>query len=82
MGEIIMAFRKVTSLLTGLVIPYLSVLGGIAFIGKYDTPIFGIPILYFWIFLWLPLTSLCLAISWSCFDRYEYQISQTRKDDE
>ncbi|MFD2211430.1 DUF3311 domain-containing protein [Virgibacillus halophilus] len=68
-----MLSRQFASLLIGLVIPFAGVLGGIFFTSKMDTTILGFPILYFWVFLWFPLTTVCLCISWHFFDRKVYE---------
>ena len=60
------------SILIGLVIPFVAVVGGVAILGRSESTVAGIPIVYFWIFLWFVLTSVCLAASWYLFDRRYY----------
>ena len=60
------------SILIGLVIPFVAVVGGVAVLGRSHLLIAGIPVAYFWIFLWFVLTTLCLAASWYLFDRHEF----------
>lgn len=64
--------RSWPSLIIGLVIPVVGVLGGIIAFADTSVFVFGIPLLFFWIFAWFPLTSLCLWISWHFFDRQHY----------
>jgi hypothetical protein len=71
-----MLTRQFWSIFIGLIVPFVAVLGGIPFIGKSDASVMGFPIIYFWIFLWFPLTTLCLCISWQFFDRYAYDNTQ------
>ena len=61
------------SVLVGLVIPFVAVVGGVAVLGQLQTLIMGIPAVYFWVFLWFVLTSVCLAASWYLFDRRYYE---------
>lgn len=65
-----MSLRTFGNIAIGLLIPLIAILGVTPFIGHMETLVFGFPILYFWIFLWFPLTSLCLSISWHFFDRH------------
>lgn len=61
------------SVLVGLVIPFVAVVGGVAFLGRSELLIAGMPIVYFWVFLWFILTSVCLAASWYFFDRGDFE---------
>jgi Protein of unknown function (DUF3311) len=61
------------SVLIGFVIPFVAVVGGVAVLGRSQSLIMGIPIVFFWVFLWFVLTTLCLAASWYLFDRKYYQ---------
>lgn len=38
--------------------------------------------MYFWIFLWFILTSICLAASWHLFDRKYYEIEEDLEETE
>ena len=60
------------SILIGLVIPFVAVVGGVAVLGRSELLVAGMPIVYFWVFLWFVLTSVCLAASWYLFDRRYY----------
>lgn len=61
---------KLVSILIGMIIPFVAIVGVLPFIASSDASILGFPIIYFWIFLWLPLTSLCLWLSWLLYDRH------------
>ena len=61
------------SVLIGLVIPFVAVVGGVAVLGRSQSLVMGIPIVFFWVFLWFVLTTLCLATSWYLFDLKYYQ---------
>lgn len=65
--------RIFLSIFIGLIIPFVGVIAGI-FIFRYEEFfIFGFPVLYFWLFLWFILTSICIACSWHFFDRHHYE---------
>jgi hypothetical protein len=53
-----------------------AVIGGVAVLSRSQTLILGVPVVYFWVFLWSGLTSACLAISWYLFDRRYYGASE------
>lgn len=65
-------FRRAASPLIGLGIPFVAIVVVLPFVSDTTIRVFGVPFLFFWIFLWFPLTSLCLAIAWFCFDRKDY----------
>ncbi len=62
---------KLLSLAIGLGIPVLAVMVATPIIGQSPAQILGLPVMYFWIFAWFPLTTLCLWISWHFFDRHD-----------
>ena len=64
-----MGYFNPWSLVVGLVLPFVAVVGGVAVLGRSEAVMLGMPIVYFWIFLWFVLTTLCLAASWYLFDR-------------
>ncbi|WP_434011181.1 DUF3311 domain-containing protein [Peribacillus simplex] len=68
-----MSHRKLAGIFIGVIIPFLAIIGIIPFIAKLDFSVLGIPILYFWVFMWFPLTTLCLCISWHIHDRHQYK---------
>ncbi len=59
--------------MVGLVIPFVAVVGGVAVLGRSELLVAGIPIVYFWVFLWFVLTTVCLAASWYLFDRKDFE---------
>ncbi len=50
------------TILFGLVIPYLAIVGAFPFYNRAEPFILGFPFIYFWIFSWIPLTSLSMYI--------------------
>ncbi len=56
-----------------MVLPFVAVVGGVAVLGRSEFMVAGIPIVYFWVFLWFVLTTVCLAASWYLFDRKDFQ---------
>jgi nitrate/nitrite transporter NarK len=60
------------SVVVGLVIPFVAVVGGVAVLGRSEAMVLGLPLVYFWVFLWFVLTTLCLAASWYLFDRGDF----------
>ena len=63
--------KIILNVLIAVVIPYVGVIGGIVYFRNSEEFILGFPILYFWIFLWFILTSVCIALSWHFFDSKE-----------
>jgi uncharacterized membrane protein len=61
------------SVLVGLVVPFVAVVGGVAVLGGSQSLVMGFPIVFFWVFLWFGLTTVCLAASWYLFDRAYYE---------
>ncbi|MGH3520047.1 MAG: DUF3311 domain-containing protein [Haloechinothrix sp.] len=56
--------RDWKSLAVGLGIPAVALLGVMPLLANTSVYVFGIPLLFFWIFAWFPLTSLCLWLAW------------------
>lgn len=56
-------------LLIGIGIPYVGVIGLLPWVASVDRFVFGVPIVYAWIFSWFVLTSGCLMVCWRVFDR-------------
>lgn len=54
-------------------LPFVAVVGGVAVLGRFEFMVAGIPIVYFWVFLWFVLTTVCLAASWYFFDRKDFE---------
>ncbi len=68
------------SVLIGLVIPFVAVVGGVAILGRSELLVAGMPIVYFWVFLWFILTSACLAASWYFFDREDFEEEEANEE--
>jgi hypothetical protein len=68
-----MRYFNLWSVLVGLVTPFVAVVGGVAVLGRSQSLVMGIPVVFFWVFLWFVLTTLCLAASWYLFDRGYYE---------
>ena len=67
-----MSYFKPGSVVVGLVVPFVAVVGGVAVLGGSEALVFGMPVVYFWMFSWFVLTTVCLAASWFLFDRGEF----------
>ncbi|HLH59754.1 MAG TPA: hypothetical protein VKV33_11455 [Streptosporangiaceae bacterium] len=61
------------SVLIGLGLPATAIIVVVPIISGVRASVAGIPLVYFWIFLWFPLTFGCLAVSWYVFDRPRYR---------
>ncbi len=64
--------RSWPSVTIGFVIPTVAILGGVLTLGRIHAVLFGFPVVFLWIFLCFPLTTLCLWVSWRFFDRSHY----------
>ncbi len=60
---------QVVSFLVAVVVPFVGLIGGIACVEQSKALVMGFPLLYFWVFLWLPVTSGFLLLAWYLFDR-------------
>jgi hypothetical protein len=67
-----MMIRSWPSLLIGLGIPAVAILGGVLTLGHSTAEVCGFPVVFFWMFCCFPLTTLCLWVSWRFFDRPHY----------
>ena len=56
--------RNWRSLMIGLGLPAVGVLVIMPLLANVSVRVLGMPLLFFWIFLMFPLTSLCLWIAW------------------
>ncbi len=65
------------SLIIGLVLPIIGVLVIMPLLANTAIHVFGIPLLFVWIFVMFPLTSLCLWIAWR-IDEPHYRDVPTR----
>ncbi len=77
-----MSYFNLGSVLIGLVIPFVGVVGGVAFLSQSQVLILGMPAVYFWLFLWFILTSICLAASWHFFDRKYHENQENLEESE
>jgi len=68
-----MSYFNLGSVLVGLVIPFVAVVGGVAVLSRSQALVLGFPAAYSWLFLWFILTPICLAASWYFFDRKYYE---------
>lgn len=68
------------SLLVGLGVPVVGVLGGLPLVSDTDATVAGMPLLFFWLFAWCPLTSVCLWLCWWLFDRHDYPADEQPAD--
>lgn len=68
------------SVLVGLVIPFVAVVGGVAALSQSKYSVLGVPVVYFWVFLWFILASVCLAASWYLFDHGDYEIEEAPEE--
>lgn len=64
-----MKYFNLESVLLGLVVPLVGVIGGVAFLSGSEAIVLGLPVVYLWVFAWFMLT---LASSWYPFDSKDY----------
>ena len=64
--------NELKSVLLSMGVPFAGVLGGIVALADSPAQVAGFPILFAWLFLWMPLTALCLHLAWKFFDEAEY----------
>lgn len=69
--------RSWPSLIIGFLIPAVLIVGGILVLGPLQVVIMDFPLVFIWVFACMPLTWLCLWISWRFFDR-KYYVSEGR----
>ena len=68
--------NEAKSALLAIGVPFAGVLGGIVVLSGSTAAVFGVPILFAWLFLWMPLTSLCLHLAWKLFDRKDFEAAE------
>lgn len=56
--------KRILVVIIGLGIPVTAIIVLFPWYDRVHPLILGFPFLYFWIFLWFPLTSLCLNLAW------------------
>ncbi|RDU98839.1 DUF3311 domain-containing protein [Trinickia dinghuensis] len=57
-------------LFLGLGLPFIGVIGLLPWAASKDVYVAGIPFIYAWIFAWFILTSGCLMLCWTLFDKH------------
>ena len=65
--------NEAKSALLAIGVPFVGVLGGIVALSGSELTVLGFPILFAWLFLWMPPTSLCLHMAWKFFDRKDFE---------
>jgi hypothetical protein len=77
--------RSWKSVVVGLGIPLVAIVVVLPLISNTSVYVFDIPLIFFWMFAWFPLTTLCLWIAWRIDEphyrdepRYEDQAVVTR----
>lgn len=74
--------RTALSVLIGLVIPFLGVAVAPFLLNGITIKVLGFPFLYFWIFAWFVLTTVCLAICWYFIDSPVHQELEFDEEEE
>jgi hypothetical protein len=64
--------NELKSVLLSMGVPFVGVLGGILILADSTAQVAGFPILFAWLFLWMPLTAMCIHLAWKLFDESEY----------
>lgn len=62
--------RELKSTVIGMAVPVVGVLAGIVLLGGSNVRVLGFPVVFAWLFAWMPITSLCLHLAWR-IDRVE-----------
>jgi hypothetical protein len=78
----VMNARIWKSLIVGLGLPGLGVLVIMPLLANTSVHVFGIPLLFMWIFLMFPLTSLCLWLAWRIDEPHYRDISGQTAEEE
>lgn len=61
------------SLAVAMGVPAIAVLIGVPIFSLSKYTVSGVPVVFIWLFSWLPLTTLCFWISWRFFERTSYR---------
>lgn len=64
--------RSWPSLLIGFLIPAVLIIGGILVLGPLQIVVADFPLVFIWVFACMPVTCLCLWVSWRFFDSRYY----------
>lgn len=62
--------HEVKSVAVGIGIPFVGVLAGILALSGSESQILGFPAVFAWLFLWMPLTAICLHLAWKIDEPY------------
>ncbi len=58
------------SVLIGTVLPVVGVLSGVVLLAGSSSQVLGFPVVFAWLFLWMPLTAICLQLAWRLDEPY------------
>lgn len=61
-----------SSVFIGFAIPFILIVGGVLLLGPIDVSVGPFPLVFVWLFICFPLTTLCLWISWHFIDSKRY----------
>lgn len=74
--------NELKSALLSIGVPFAGVLGGILTFADSADQVAGFPILFAWLFLWMPLTALCIHLAWKWFDEAEFVVREAQDAEE
>jgi hypothetical protein len=57
-------FSRAAAVIIGLIVPVFAIVALFPWYDRVHPLILGFPFLYFWLFMWFPLTTLCLYAAW------------------
>jgi hypothetical protein len=72
--------RDWRSLVIGLGIPAVAIFVVLPLISDTSVFVFGIPLVFLWMFVWFPLTTLCLWVAWR-IDEPHYRDEPVRREE-
>lgn len=72
--------RRLWRFTVGIIIPFVAIVGLFPWYNRVSPEVLGFPFLYFWLFLWFVLTTLCLFIVWRTDPRYRHASAPERED--
>lgn len=55
---------RISAVIVGLIVPFVAIVALFPWYDRIHPMVLGFPFLYFWMFLWFPLTTICLYIAW------------------
>ncbi len=68
------------SVLIGTIVPIVGILVGVLALAGSTRQVLGFPVVFAWLFLWMPLTAGCLQVAW-LLDRPSYTEQADSEDD-